>query len=121
MKSFILEESFGVLKSAVLLIADRLESPLPLVREMAKRVALAFSLLINPAKPLVLDEEVEIGSLDDWESLQYKASGISKEVEQTHGVNNSESAIHLIQGGEEMSKVIGFGLGACLPSFTEIL
>lgn len=114
------EESFGVLKSAVLLIADRLESPLPLVREMAKRVALAFSLVINPAKPLVLDEEVEIGSLDDWESLQYKASGISKEVEQIHG-NNTESATNLIQGGEEMSKVIGFGLGACLPSSIEIL
>lgn len=41
---------------------------------MAKRVALAFSLVLNPANPLFLDDGDEIGDLDDWDGLHLIAN-----------------------------------------------
>jgi hypothetical protein len=41
---------------------------------MAKRVALAFSLALNPANPLFLDDGDEIGDLDDWDGLHLIAN-----------------------------------------------
>lgn len=44
----------------------RLESPLHLVRLMAKKVALEFSLVIDQANPLLLDEDDKVEDLCDW-------------------------------------------------------
>jgi hypothetical protein len=41
---------------------------------MAKRVALAFSLVLNPANPLFLDDGDEIRDLDDWDGLHLIAN-----------------------------------------------
>ena len=40
-----------------------------LVRIMAKKIALAFSLVIDKTKPLVLDENDKIEELCDWEAF----------------------------------------------------
>lgn len=79
------------LMMTVALNADRLDSPLPLVRQMAKRVALAFSLVINPDNPLHLDDEEEVCDLDDWEGLERKAA--AREVEQAHVASDSQAKL----------------------------
>ncbi|KAG6554338.1 hypothetical protein Mapa_004254 [Marchantia paleacea] len=50
-------------------ISNRLDSPLHPVRQMAKRIALAFSLSMDSSKPLLLDEEDTIQELKNWEGL----------------------------------------------------
>ncbi|CAM6043737.1 unnamed protein product [Sphagnum compactum] len=64
-----MEHCDNLMKSLLEGVSHRLESPLPQVRQMAKRVALAFSLVLNPANPLFLDDGDEIGDLDDWDGL----------------------------------------------------
>ncbi|KAJ7516652.1 hypothetical protein O6H91_22G066200 [Diphasiastrum complanatum] len=57
-------------------ISARLESPLPQVRRMAKQVALAFSVIIDPSNPLLLDDEDDIDNLKDLED--HKTEGVKK-------------------------------------------
>ncbi|XP_024364658.1 uncharacterized protein [Physcomitrium patens] len=64
-------------------VTNRLDSPLPLIRDMSKRLALTFSLAINPAKPLLLDDEDEVKDLDDWDDLSVRAVDSSKEKRQS--------------------------------------
>lgn len=61
-----LECSDNVLQSLLRGISCRLESPLHLVRMMAKRIALEFSLVVDQTNPLLLDEDDRVEDLCDW-------------------------------------------------------
>lgn len=61
-----LEGSRNFLQLLLQAISRRLESPLHLVRLMAKKVALEFSLLIDQLNPLLLDEDDSVEDLSDW-------------------------------------------------------
>lgn len=86
--------------------ADRLDSPLPLVREMSKRLALAFSLAINPAKPLLLDDEDQVKDLDDWDYLSLKAVVGSKEKHHTGTVQSNQVVLASTEGDMDSSKLL---------------
>jgi hypothetical protein len=97
--------------------ADRLDSPLPLVREMSKRLALAFSLAINPAKPLLLDDEDQVKDLDDWDYLSRKAVVGPKEEQRTGTAQSNEVVLASTKGDMDSSELpgdlapTGFNLG----------
>ncbi|KAL3696884.1 hypothetical protein R1sor_010960 [Riccia sorocarpa] len=56
-------------------ISNRLDSPLVQVRQMGKRIALAFSLAMDSEKPLLLDEEDTREDLQNWEGLEEMVRG----------------------------------------------
>ena len=97
--------------------ADRLESPLPLVREMSKRMALVFSLAINPAKPLLLDDEDQVKDLDDWDYLSLKAVVGPKGKHHTGTAESNEVVLASIKGDMDSTNLLtdpaptGFSLG----------
>lgn len=104
--------------------ADRLDSPLPLVREMSKRLALAFSLAINPAKPLFLDDEDQVKDLDDWDYLSLEAVVGPKEEHRTGTAQSNEVVLTSANKGDlDSSKLLadpaptGFSLGTFILSF----
>lgn len=78
MKKEDLESSNNLLQLLLQGISCRLESPLPLVRAMAKRVALAFSLVIDQANPLLIDEDDKVEDLSDWDQLASDRPGVGK-------------------------------------------
>eukprot|EP00249_Psilotum_nudum_P015616 c25430_g1_i1 orf=372-3560(-) len=86
-----LESSSNILQSLLQGLSRRLESPLPLVRQMAKRVAFALSVVINPSNPLFLDENDQMEDLCDWEELGLdKMSRTKKEANLSPGLGHKE-------------------------------
>lgn len=102
--------------------ADRLDSPLPLIREMSKRVALAFSLAINPAKPLLLDDEDQVQDLDNWQGLSLRAVVGPREEHQTGSAQSTEVVLGSNKEVVDSSKLpadlapTGFNLGRFFSS-----
>lgn len=86
--------------------SDRLDSPLPLIREMSKRLALAFSLAINPAKPLLLDDEDQFKDLDNWDDLTLKAVVGPKEDHQTATAQSNQVVLGSNKGAVDSSKLL---------------
>ncbi|KAG0631011.1 hypothetical protein M758_1G220500 [Ceratodon purpureus] len=93
-----LDKCGDLMRSILQGVTNRLDSPLPLVREMSKRVALAFSLAINPAKPLLLDDEDQVKDLDNWDYLSLEAVVGSKEEHRTGTAHSNEVALTLAKG-----------------------
>ncbi|KAL2643512.1 hypothetical protein R1flu_011099 [Riccia fluitans] len=73
-----LEDIGGFVQLLLKGISNRLDSPLLPVRQMGKRIALAFSLAMDSGKPLLLDEEDNIEDLQNWEGLEELVRGILK-------------------------------------------
>ena len=104
------------------LAADRLDSPLPLIREMSKRLALAFSLSINPSKPLLLDDEDQVEDLDNWDDLNLKAVFGSKEVDhQTGSAQNTKVVFGSNQRTMDSNKLLADPAPASRFMFTSWL
>ncbi|MCO5612769.1 hypothetical protein L7F22_067039 [Adiantum nelumboides] len=74
-----LENSQDFLKLLLQGISRRLESPVHQVRLMAKKVALALSLVIDPTNPLLLDEDDKAEDLVDWEALNTHEPSLNTE------------------------------------------
>lgn len=69
------------------MLADRLESPISHVRDMAARVAFAFSLSIDPEKPLWIDDSDKGRDLLEWKSLLPAARSESRKENLVHNPN----------------------------------
>eukprot|EP01018_Ginkgo_biloba_P023895 Gb_35463 [translate_table: standard] len=91
-----LESSRELLHSLLQGVSCRLDSPIPLVRKMASRVALIFSKVIDPKNPLILDDDNCAEESSDWEF------GVSSKRKETAKANG-----HLpIVGGDDTKKPI---------------
>ncbi|XP_024530265.1 telomere length regulation protein TEL2 homolog [Selaginella moellendorffii] len=57
-------------------VSRRLDSPFPLIRRMAKQIALVYSIVINPDNPLLLDDEDNIEDLQNWDVPDYSGKKV---------------------------------------------
>ncbi|KAI5083844.1 hypothetical protein GOP47_0000013 [Adiantum capillus-veneris] len=99
-----LENSQDFLRLLLQGISRRLESPVQLVRLMAKKVALAFSLVVDPANPLLLDEDDKVEDLADWEVLDtYGSSTVTEDNFDVRNEGKSKSA-DTVNGTKKVKK-----------------
>ncbi|CAM6129063.1 unnamed protein product [Calypogeia fissa] len=83
----------GLVPSLLKGVSNRLDSPLIPVRNMAKRIALAFSTAMDPGNPLLFDESDSVEELRNWEGLEQQVgqkSFISNTVEKRQIAAKSE-------------------------------
>ncbi|KAH7441907.1 hypothetical protein KP509_03G061400 [Ceratopteris richardii] len=104
------ESSPDFLKFLLHGISRRLESPIPFVRKIAKKVALAFSLLVDETNPLLLDEVDNVEDLCDWEVPDTEGENIiardNSAVEQQKDYSHeSKSAVDPVEPAKEERKM----------------